>query len=55
MAKRQGSAADPLWYKDAIVSELHRAFKDSNADPETGLSSGPGGSPVVATLLPFTP
>lgn len=33
MAKKPGSAADPLWYKDAIIYELHvRAFKDSNAD-----------------------
>jgi maltose alpha-D-glucosyltransferase / alpha-amylase len=33
MTKRPGSAADPLWYKDAIIYELHvRAFKDSNAD-----------------------
>jgi maltose alpha-D-glucosyltransferase / alpha-amylase len=33
MAKRMGSAADPLWYKDAIIYELHvRAFKDGNAD-----------------------
>jgi maltose alpha-D-glucosyltransferase / alpha-amylase len=33
MTKRRGSAADPLWYKDAIIYELHvRAFKDSNAD-----------------------
>jgi maltose alpha-D-glucosyltransferase / alpha-amylase len=33
MAKRPGSAAAPLWYKDAIIYELHvRAFKDSNAD-----------------------
>ena len=33
MAKRHGSATDPLWYKDAIIYELHvRAFKDSNAD-----------------------
>jgi len=33
MAKRPGSAADPLWYKDAVIYELHvRAFKDSNAD-----------------------
>ncbi|MGA2073970.1 MAG: maltose alpha-D-glucosyltransferase [Terriglobia bacterium] len=33
MAKRPGSASDPLWYKDAIIYELHvRAFKDSNAD-----------------------
>jgi maltose alpha-D-glucosyltransferase/alpha-amylase len=28
-----GSAADPLWYKDAIIYELHvRAFFDSNND-----------------------
>jgi maltose alpha-D-glucosyltransferase / alpha-amylase len=33
MAKRPGSAEDPLWYKDAIVYELNvRAFKDSNGD-----------------------
>jgi maltose alpha-D-glucosyltransferase/alpha-amylase len=31
--RRPGSTADPLWYKDAIIYELHvRAFKDSNAD-----------------------
>jgi len=31
--KRAGSATDPLWYKDAIIYELHvKAFKDSNAD-----------------------
>ena len=28
-----GSAADPLWFKDAIIYELHvRAFSDSNND-----------------------
>jgi maltose alpha-D-glucosyltransferase/alpha-amylase len=33
MPKRPGSATDPLWYKDAIVYELHvRAFKDGNGD-----------------------
>jgi maltose alpha-D-glucosyltransferase / alpha-amylase len=33
MAKRPGSVSDPLWYKDAIIYELHvRAFKDSNGD-----------------------
>jgi len=33
MAKRPGSASDLLWYKDALIYELHvRAFKDSNAD-----------------------
>jgi maltose alpha-D-glucosyltransferase/alpha-amylase len=40
MAKRPGSAEDPLWYKDAIIYELHvRAFKDSNAD---GIGDFPG-------------
>jgi maltose alpha-D-glucosyltransferase/alpha-amylase len=64
MAKRPGSAGDPLWYKDAIICDLHlRAFKDSNADSigdfhgliqKTGLSSGSRGHLfVVAALLPF--
>jgi len=40
MAQRLGSATDPLWYKDAIIYELHvRAFKDSNAD---GIGDFPG-------------
>jgi maltose alpha-D-glucosyltransferase/alpha-amylase len=40
MAKRPGSAQDPLWYKDAVIYELHvRAFKDSNAD---GIGDFPG-------------
>ena len=31
--KQAGSASDPLWYKDAIIYELHvRAFADSNSD-----------------------
>ena len=31
--KRAGSATDPLWYKDAVIYELHvRAFADSNGD-----------------------
>ena len=31
--KKPCSAADPLWYKDAIIYELHvRAFADSNGD-----------------------
>ncbi len=31
--RRPGSASDPLWYKDAILYELHvRAFNDSNND-----------------------
>jgi maltose alpha-D-glucosyltransferase / alpha-amylase len=30
---RPGSAADPLWYKDAIIYEVHvRAFADANGD-----------------------
>ena len=40
MAKRPGSAGDPLWYQNAIIYELHvRAFKDSNAD---GFGDFPG-------------
>ena len=40
MVTRPGSAEDPLWYKDAIVYELHvRAFKDSNGD---GIGDFPG-------------
>jgi maltose alpha-D-glucosyltransferase/alpha-amylase len=40
MAKKTGSALDPLWYKDAIIYELHvRAFKDSNGD---GIGDFPG-------------
>ncbi len=31
--KKLGSASDPLWYKDAVIYELHvRAFADSNND-----------------------
>ena len=31
--KKLGSATDPLWYKDAIIYEIHvRAFADSNND-----------------------
>ncbi len=33
LVKIPGSASDPLWYKDAIIYELHvRAFADSNGD-----------------------
>ena len=40
MSKRPGSAEDPLWYKDAIIYELHvRAFKDGNGD---GIGDFPG-------------
>ncbi len=38
--KRPGSASDPLWYKDAVIYELHvRAFFDSNND---GIGDFPG-------------
>src|SRR6185312_14750130 len=38
--KKPGSATDPLWYKDAIIYELHvRAFQDSNSD---GIGDFPG-------------
>jgi maltose alpha-D-glucosyltransferase/alpha-amylase len=31
--KKAGSASDPLWYKDAVIYELHvKAFADSNND-----------------------
>jgi maltose alpha-D-glucosyltransferase/alpha-amylase len=40
MIPRSGSATDPLWYKDAIIYELHvRAFCDSNGD---GVGDFPG-------------
>lgn len=38
--KKTASASDPLWYKDAIIYELHvRAFADSNGD---GIGDFPG-------------
>ena len=38
--KKAGSTTDPLWYKDAIIYEIHvRAFQDSNAD---GIGDFPG-------------
>src|SRR3954452_14346951 len=38
--KRPGSASDPLWFKDAIIYELHvKAFADGNAD---GIGDFPG-------------
>jgi len=38
--KKPCSATDPLWYKDAIIYELHvRAFADSNGD---GIGDFPG-------------
>ena len=33
MSKKTGSASDPLWYKDAVIYELHvKAFFDGNGD-----------------------
>ena len=38
--RKAGSATDPLWYKDAVIYELHvRAFQDSNGD---GIGDFPG-------------
>ena len=38
--KKLASATDPLWYKDALIYELHvRAFADSNGD---GIGDFPG-------------
>ncbi len=38
--KKPGTASDPLWFKDAIIYELHvRAFFDSNGD---GIGDFPG-------------
>ncbi len=38
--KRPGSATEPLWYKDAVIYELHvRAFADGNND---GVGDFPG-------------
>jgi len=38
--KKAGSATDPLWYKDAVIYELHvRTFQDSNGD---GIGDLPG-------------
>jgi pullulanase/glycogen debranching enzyme len=36
----RAALGDPLWYKDAVIYELHvRAFKDSNGD---GIGDFPG-------------
>ncbi|SDF52824.1 maltose alpha-D-glucosyltransferase [Terriglobus roseus] len=38
--KKSGSATDPLWFKDAVIYELHvKAFADSNND---GIGDFPG-------------
>src|SRR5215470_10890868 len=40
VSRKPGSAADPLWFKDAVIYELHiRAFFDSNGD---GVGDLPG-------------
>ncbi len=40
IVRKPGSVADPLWYKDAIIYEVHvKAFMDSNND---GLGDFPG-------------
>ena len=60
--KRPGSASDPLWYKDAVIYELHvRAFADANnlklgavAQPLrvalTGKTTSPGIFEVLSVL-----
>ena len=61
--KKLASAVDPLWYKDAIIYEMHvRAFADSNND---GIGDFPGLMPKLdylqdlgvtcLWLLPFFP
>jgi maltose alpha-D-glucosyltransferase/alpha-amylase len=38
--KIKGSASDPLWYKDAVIYQLHvRSFADGNGD---GIGDFPG-------------
>jgi maltose alpha-D-glucosyltransferase/alpha-amylase len=40
IVRKAGSVADPLWYKDAIIYEVHvKAFQDSNND---GIGDFPG-------------
>ena len=36
--RRPGSASDPLWYKDAIIYELH--VKGFTADASSGVDAG---------------
>ncbi len=61
--KKPGTASDPLWFKDAVIYELHvRAFFDSNGD---GVGDLPGLTQKVdylqdlgvtcVWLLPFFP
>jgi maltose alpha-D-glucosyltransferase/alpha-amylase len=63
--KKNSLGTDPLWYKDAIIYEIHlKSFFDSNddgigdfrLDPKIGLPAEPRGDlPVVVAFLPFTP
>src|ERR1700744_6442427 len=40
VVRKPGSVADPLWFKDAVIYEVHvRAFYDSNND---GIGDFPG-------------
>src|ERR1700739_1339617 len=40
IVRKPGSASDPLWYKDAVIYELHvKAFADGNND---GIGDFPG-------------
>ena len=40
IVRKAGSVADPLWYKDAVIYEVHvKAFNDSNND---GIGDFPG-------------
>ena len=49
MAKRPGSTGDSLWYKGAVIYELHvRAFKGSNGD-------GTGDFPGLIQKLDYLP
>ena len=63
MVKRHPARDDPLWYKDAIIYELHvKAFRQQQrrhrrfpgADPEARLPAGPGRHlSLAAAVLPF--
>lgn len=48
MAKRPGSAGDPLWFKDAIIYELHVPLaRPSAEDPARGGKYGLRGTNAV--------
>src|SRR4029450_3829195 len=60
---RPGSATDPLWYKDAVIYQVHvRAFADSNGDGIGDFRGPPDKIRYIKTLgvscvwlLPFYP